>query len=390
MRLRLLSIILGLAVVFVVLWAMWPSPINPTYWQEPDPPEMTGPLQPDAALRDAEVFPVGAAGTAEGIAVSPDGSVFFGTVDGRVQQLVPLADGTARIETVGRIGDSMILGLDWIRPRILGVAAISGLYALNLDRGQHTLISSGVPAHPFGYVNDLATGPDGTIYFTDSSVRWGHSSQQAGHYYEMLENRPNGALYAWDPAQHQTRLVRDRLYYPNGVEVASDGRSVLVVESFRYRIVRIWVDGPMRGQIDVLADNLPGIPDGVHADGQGRLFVIMPSRRSPLLALLHRNPVLTRLMVKLPEWMRPGNADRATDPFILVLDERTGEPLESLHDPDGTFCYLSNMDIDASGTAWFGSSDCGYVARLPLPRLPSATPAGAAAEASAPRLSDHY
>jgi hypothetical protein len=183
--------------------------------------------------------------------------------------------------------------------------------------------------------------------------------------------------------------VRDRLYYPNGIEVATDGQSLLIAETFRYRIVRLWIDGPRRGQSDVLAENLPGMPDGLHVDGEGRLFVMMPSRRSPLLSLLHRNPLLTRIFVKLPEWMRPG-ASSATHPFILVLDENTGEPIDSLHDPDGTFCFLSNMDMDSSGTAWFGSSDCGYVARLPLPDLPAPRPGDPPRQQTAPLLSEHY
>lgn len=391
MPLRLLTILLGLAVVFVVLWAMWPSPISPTYWDEPEPPVMTGPLQPDTALRNADVFSVGGPGTAEGLAVSPEGFVYFGTRDGRIQQLTPQPDGTARIDTVAQIGDTMILGLEWLRPQVLGVAAISGLYAVNLERDQYTLISSGVPAHPFGYVNDLAPAPDGRIYFTDSSTRWGHTADNSGYIYEMLENRPNGALYVWDPALHQTRLVRDRLYYPNGVEIAADGESVLIAESFRYRIIRVWVDGPMRGQIDIFADNLPGIPEGLQSDGRGRLFVAMPSRRSSLLGLLHRTPVLARLLVKLPQWALQGLGGPPR-PFIMVLDERTGDVLETLHDPDGEFCFISNLDIDAFGTAWFGSSDCGYVARLPLPDLPAPAPSpgGSSDLPSAPLRSDHH
>lgn len=376
MRLRLTLILTGLATVFGLLWAMWPSPISPAYWDEPEPPAMTGPLAPNAALTGVDIHALGMPGTGEGVAVSDRGEVYFGTVDGRIERLVRAPGGaTSAGETVARITHTQILGLDWLRPGVLGVAAISGLYALDVETGTTTLISTGAPAHPFGYVNDLAALPDGRIYFTDSSTRWGHSSNNAGYVYDMMENRPSGALYVWDPATHQTRLVRSRLHYPNGVALASDGRSLLVVESFRYRILRVWIDGPDAGDIDVFADNLPGIPDGIMADGEGRLFLAMPSRRSPLLAFLHRSPRLTQFVMKLPDWMRPDDGD--PHGFVLVMEETTGEALTSWHNPEGRHCYLSNLDIAPDDSLWIGSTDCGQVVRFDMPRLPAPRNEGA-------------
>ena len=372
MRLRLIAIVLGLLALFGMFWVMWPSPISPSYWREPPAPELEGPLQPNDALRDADIYAVGGSGAAEGLALTDDGRVMFGTPGGHIRILTPLDDGTGQVETLTYIGDTAVLGLNWIAPGMLGAATLSGLYAVDASNGQHTLISSGVPAHPFGYINDLAVSGDGTVYFTDSSTRWSHESPTRGYVLDMLENRPNGALYVWDPSGHQTRLVRDRLYFPNGVAVAADGQSIFVSETFRYRILRLWVAGPRRGEMSVLADNLPGFPEGLRLDDQGRLFVAMPSRRQPILTILHRSPFLARLIAKLPDWLRPGGG--ATEPFVLVLNANSGEPLAALHDPDGKTCYISNLDIDHIGDLWLGSSNCGHVARIRRPALPAAGP----------------
>ncbi|WP_300540773.1 SMP-30/gluconolactonase/LRE family protein [Maricaulis sp.] len=388
MRVRTITIALGFVAIFGALWVMWPAPVSPAYWDEPEPPAMTGPLAPDAALREAALYPAGPAGTAEGIATGEDGTVYFGTPDGRIQRLAAGApDGAPMLEDVAQITDTRILGLDWVRPGVLGIAAVSGLYTLDLDTGHHRLVSTGVPAHSYGYINDLAAAPDGTIYFTDSSTRWGHSANNPGYIYDLLENRPSGAIYAWDPELHQSRLVRDRLYYPNGMELASDGRSLFIAESFRYRILRLWIDGPNAGNIDILADNLPGLPDGIDSDGQGRLFVAMSTRRIPLMRTLHRNPPLARLIAKLPGWMRPSGGP--AQGFVLVMDEATGAPLDTLHDPDGRLCLLSNVDITAGGSIWLGSTDCGVIGRLALPDLPAPSGQQPDTGPSAPLLSEH-
>lgn len=383
MRLRLTLTLIGFLAVFVLLWSMWPSPINPAYWDEPPAPAMTGPLEPDDALADAQLFPVGASGSAEGVAVSENGDVFFGTVDGRIRRLTPAGpDGAPVARDVAQVTRTPILGLEWLQPGVLGVAAISGLYALDVDSRAFNLVSAGALAYPFGYVNDLAATPDGRIFFTDSSTRWGHSSNNAGYVYDMLENRPSGALYVWDPATHQTRLLHSRLYYPNGIVLAEDGQSLLIVESFRYRILRVWIDGPKAGDIDVFVDNLPGIPDGIETDGHGRLLVAMSSPRVPLLGFLHRHPRLTQLVMKLPDWLRPsGGPSRA---FILALDATTGQALDTMHDPDGRACYIANLDIAPDGALWFGSTDCGHLGRYALPQLPPAT-AAAETDSRTPR-----
>lgn len=376
MRLKLTLILFGCLAAFTLLWSMWPSPISPTYWDEPVAPEMTGALEPDGALADAVAIDVGAAGSGEGVALSDTGEIFFGTVDGRVMRLSFHNDtGEPRIEEVAQVCETLILGLDWIAPDLLGVAAISGLYALNVDTGHYTLVSSGAPAHPFGYVNDLAAAADGRIFFTDSSTRWGHGSNRDGYLHDMMENRPSGALYVWDPATHQTRLVRSRLHYPNGIELAADGRSVLVAETFRYRIVRIWIDGPDAGSKDIFADNLPGLPDGLATDSQGRLLVTMPSPRVPLLGFLHRHPRITQLLMKVPEWLRPGaSSPRA---FILALDAETGEALDSWHDPEGRLGYLSNTVEAPDGDFWIGTTDRGHLVRFSPDRPDTAGDIGA-------------
>lgn len=382
---RVTAFILGFALTFALLWGMWPSPIEPHYWDEPEPPEMTGVLAPNDALSAAEIVSLDLIDGGEDLAVAPDGSIYVGTLDGRVQRIFRTQDDADwQVETLARIAGTPVLGVHMIDATTLGVAANSGLYAYDTESGEVSALSTGVPTRPFGFVNDLDVTEDGTIYFTDSSTRWGHASDSPGYFYDMLENRPNGLLYAWDPRSRVTRIAAERLYYPNGVAVSSDGRSVLFTETFRFRIQRLWIAGPRSGEIEIVAENMPGMPDGLSIDGDGRIFVAMLSQRSDLLRFMRRNPFWNLMTVKLPPWLRPTNGG-ATG-FIAVLDENTGEIIGTFHDGDGALDYISSVEL-AGDDAWFGSTYGEYVGRFSLPA--SVRPGEPAEPAIAPSLSAH-
>ena len=362
---RAAGISIGVVATLLLFWLMWPVPISPVYWDEPEPPAMTGAYSPDNRLGQASFFPVGALDAAEGVAIGPDGALYFGTATGHIQRLtLSVADHGWQIEEVAKIADTPIMGLKWQGENRLGIAANAGLYALDIESHQIDLLSAGATSHPFGYVNDLAVMASGHIYFTDSSTRWGHGSDSPGYFYDMLENRPNGLLYVWNPDTRQTHVVVDRLYYPNGVVAASDGRSVFISETFRYRILRLWLQGEQAGQLDVFADNLPGLPDGLMTDGDGTLYIAMLRRRSDLLRFVHRNPFWTRILFKLPAWLQPAAGTPGS--FVLTMDESTGQALESYHDGTGRVGHISNLASSGDGRIWFGTSLQGVVGYFDL------------------------
>ncbi|WP_417496958.1 SMP-30/gluconolactonase/LRE family protein [Maricaulis sp.] len=366
---RYLAIPLGILATFLILWLMWPSPIDPVRWDEPPAPAPTEATAPNGALRAATIYPVGGAGAARGITISADGMVYFGTPSGDIMRLrAGIADDRVRPEHIAHIADAPIFGLAWIDESTLAIATPARLFSLNLTSGTITALSAGNTTAPFGNLTQIAVAGNGTIYFTDSSARWDHASPRPGYYYDMLENRPNGAVYAWDPQTGESALVRDRLYFPNGIAIASDGQSLLVSESFRYMIRRIWIAGPRRGEVEVFAKNLPGIPTGITLDGEGNVIVAMATGRSRLLTAVHRHPGLTRVLIKLPQWLRP--SEPRPQGFILRLNEASGRIGDSFHDPDSAINYLSGITVDPGGVLWFGSAFGGVIGRFAPPEPP--------------------
>ena len=109
--------------------------------------------------------------------------------------------------------------------RVLAAVPRRGLVAVYPD-GRHEVLTDSVDGTPITYANELAVAGDGTVYFSDSSYAY-----DRGWPYDSLAGRPHGRLLAYDPAAGSTRVVRDQLYFPNGVALlpASED-SVLVAE----------------------------------------------------------------------------------------------------------------------------------------------------------------
>ncbi|MEX2264477.1 MAG: SMP-30/gluconolactonase/LRE family protein [Bryobacteraceae bacterium] len=125
--------------------------------------------------------------------------------------------------------------------------------------------SSECDGKPLRGPNDLTLDPNGGFYFSDP----GGSRE-----------RPVGTLHYVDAAG-KTHLAADKLFFPNGLVLRPDGKTLLLAESKRNRILAYEVIapgklGPMRvfaglpkagnGQID-------NQPDGMCLDEKGNLYV---------------------------------------------------------------------------------------------------------------------
>src|ERR1700723_1570132 len=104
--------------------------------------------------------------------------------------------------------------------------------------------------------DDLDIAPDGKIYFSDCTTRY----EMTTNTLDILEARPNGRVVCYDPATKTTRTVINHFYFPNGICVSHDGKSVLIASTSLCKIFRYWLEGPKKGRTEVLIDQLPGNP----------------------------------------------------------------------------------------------------------------------------------
>jgi gluconolactonase len=210
------------------------------------------------------VLLAGDLGFPEGPVVIPDGGIVF--CDGNTGELRRWMDGA--LDTYARTGGSpwgAVLGDDGIIyvtqggnvPGSGDTSAICGVQAVHPD-GTVELISSEIEGDVLAGPNDLAFGPDGRLYFTDSGTEED----------PRVDKPAPGRLFVLDATGQGEKIMERPRTYPNGI--AFDARGVLYwTESRAHRVCRLDDGNPVT--FSQLSDN--HTPDGMAFAEDGRLFV---------------------------------------------------------------------------------------------------------------------
>jgi sugar lactone lactonase YvrE len=337
---RSLIIAVGLLLAAAMAYlCFWPVPADPRAWLAPVPPGYTGAHAPNTRLSGLRTIEIGAEFGPEHIAIGPDGKLYAAMTSGNLLRMDP--DGANQqifANTGGRV-----LGFDFdAQNRLIAADAMKGLLAIAAD-GRVGVLTDRVSADdPVRYANSVVVAPDGTIYFTDASTRF--SPAEWGGTYEasvldILEQAASGRVLAHDPATASTHVVAHGLSFANGIALSSDGQTLFVSETGRYRIWKI--DSRARDldvhsgspQAAVLLDNMPGYPDNLMRGRDGRIWVGLFRPRNPAADGLAQKPFLRKVLLRMPRSLLPvGN------PYghVFAIDE-DGRVIEDLQDPSGAY-----------------------------------------------------
>ncbi len=331
---------------------LWPVPIDPQRWTPPKAPALAGDYQPNDALAATQKLPAGP--SPESVAVDADGRVFTGLLDG---SLVRVAAGDEPVVVVKT--DEQLLGMVFDADGELIVCSLGrGLIAVGPDGGVRDLVRE-VDGFPLMLVNDVDIGPDGTVYFSESSTETTDTAL------DLLQHRGDGRLLAYHPSTGMTEVLLAGLYYANGVAVSADGSFVLVVETTTYRVRRYWLSGPRQGENEIFIDNLPGFPDGISCDDDGTFWLALMNPRNPFIDWsLDHHPWIRRVAARLPLAWFSGAAARYG--FVLTLDA-DANVVASLQDPSGRYYAGISCVVHHGDRLYFGSLLEDSVGLLTLP-----------------------
>ncbi|MYL26200.1 MULTISPECIES: SMP-30/gluconolactonase/LRE family protein [Halomonadaceae] len=352
---KILLTLLVLILLFLGLFFLWPSPVDSAAWEPPEAPGLEGPAKPNEALQDADVLAKGEIEGPEDTEVDGEGNVYGGLQDGRIIRVTPEGEVETFADTGGRP-----LGMEFDDDGNLIVAdAWKGLLSVAPD-GTVEVLTTGSEGTPFAFTDDLAIASDGRIYFSDASSRF----HQPDYRLDMLESRPHGRLLRYDPETGETETLMGDLHFANGVALTEDERSVLVNETWRYRIQQYWLEGDKAGTSEIFARNLPGFPDNLSADHNGIIWVALPTRRNPQMDAFHPSPWLKEQVAKLPEFLQPSPESYG---LVLAFDQQ-GKMLGSLHDPTGERVQMLTSVKARDGALYFGSLYNDRIGRLDYDR----------------------
>lgn len=347
---RAVLVVLALAVAAFLLW---PSPIDPLPFTPGPMPPLAGPLAPNGSLAAAARVSADALHGAEDLAFDADGTIVTGTRDGRLWRVS--ADGRAT-EIASTGGRPLGLVFD-ASGGLLVCDERRGLLRMGRDGRIETLADTAAGVR-MGLADAADVAPDGTVYLSDASTRFAvHDSVL-----DLLEGRPHGRLIAWDQASRAARVVLDGLYFANGVVLAADGSYVLVNETFRYRVRRLWLTGPKAGRDDVFADGLPGLPDGISRSPRGTYWVSIFAVRDVRTEGLQPRPWAKSLLAKVPRALW-AHASKHT--MVLELDGE-GRILRSLDDTTGQVANVTSVR-ERDGALLLGNLEGRGLARVKLP-----------------------
>lgn len=249
----------------------------------------------------ARVIPLPALG-AEDIISDGRGHVLCGTNDGSIYRIDPEKHRSELLVNTG----GRPLGLELLSSGDLVVCdSYKGLLRYPLDSsgrvcGPVEVLAQEVDGRRLRFCSNAAEGPDGSIWFTESTSRF-HFPEFMG---AILEHSATGSLNRWNSDGTVERVV-DKLYFANGLHVASCGERILFCETTDYALRCIHSES--RQQHDV-ATNLPGFPDNMSTpDGNGGVWIAYAHPRSWALDMLAKLPSIVRHIAwNLPDAIRPG------------------------------------------------------------------------------------
>lgn len=195
---------LGWAVLLLALAlsgyiAAWPVEIEPVAWKAPPPPPLVGPLAPNDRLRGVEWLGRGQLSGPEATAIDRLGRVHTGTADGRILRLDPVRGAFEPVAFTG----GRPLGMAFDAAGTLYVCdAAKGLLAVS-PGGELRVLATAHEGVRLGFADDVDVGPDGTVYFSDATSKFGPARSRE----DILEHGGHGRLLAWYPSTGKTELL---------------------------------------------------------------------------------------------------------------------------------------------------------------------------------------
>ncbi|WP_170770022.1 SMP-30/gluconolactonase/LRE family protein [Ruegeria lacuscaerulensis] len=356
-----MRIAIGLILIGLAYLLFWPVAVEPVVWDAPKAPGFTGEFAENNALDRLELIslPDGEEGP-EDIADLPDGTVFTTTQSGALYRIDQ--DAPQKVDDLGGRPLGLKAGPDgalYISDSYRGLMRWTGPGSLE------TLVSE-IDGAPVIYANNLDVGRDGTVYFTNSSDRFDPETMGGTKPTSVLtiwEQSPTGYVARYSP-EGAVEKIAEGFVYTNGVALSPDEDFLLIAETGRARVHRLWLTGPKAGTQEVFLDNLPGYPDNIKAQDDGTYWLAFASPRVPTEALMPY-PFLRKVIWRLGPMVRPAPIHRG----MVIRFDGDGTILQNLQDPAGRLgittagrivgddFYVMTLD-----SPWFG--------RMPAEKLP--------------------
>lgn len=353
----------AILILMLCYLCFWPVPINPITWSPQLAPKYVGAFAKNNTLANIEQISIGTHYGPEDIVSDRHGNLYTSTHSGWILKKAPSQQAFMPwVDTKGRP-----LGMDFDASGHLIVAdAFLGLLSVS-PQGEITILTNQVDGSPIRYADDVDIAPNGKIYFSDASVRFG-AKENGGTYpaslLDIMEHSRSGRVLEYSPKTMNTRVVMDKLSFANGIAMSPNGQFILINETSEYRIHKFWLAGDKAGTSQILIDNLPGFPDNISTGQDGRFWFGLASPRLKIVDALADKPWLRKVAQRLPQFLRP----KAGHYSHVVAIDSDGNILASLQDPSGAYPVTTGV-LETDDYLYISSLTAATAARLPKPAM---------------------
>ena len=366
-----------LAAAYLLFWPVRVEPVAVTYGPNQG---FTGQYAPNELLRQVRLSDTVFGPGPEDITFK-DGYVYSGVEDGRVVRIRidgQTPSGPAPIQPVipGSTPTSPISGAVeqfantggrplGMQPDPFGNLVVAdakqGLLAIN-PQGRVFPIVKLYQGVPLRFVDDLDIAKDGTIYFSDASMRYG--IEDIG--LEFLEGQTTGRLFSFSPSTGRAEEKLKNLAFANGVALGPDEEYVLVNETMGHRIKRLWLKGAKATQSDIFIENLPGYPDNISFNGRDLFWVALAGPRNKSLEDSMGSPFMRKVAYRLQ--MLGLAAAPAPERYGCILAiNLQGQVVATLQDPGGLKIHTITSVNERNGLLYIGGLQMDRIATIPVP-----------------------
>lgn len=359
-----------------VVILLTPSPIDPVYFTLPEPPEFEGVLEPNNLLQKSERIFENEISGPESIVVDGD-HIYTGTADGKILHIYK-----GEISVLAKLGKEPCGGFDneptCGRPLgmrltkegyLIVIDTYLGLFKVNVATGDHyQLYSAEIPVNGKRprFLNDLTIAEDGTIYMTDSSTKWDRRHNR----HQIMEGEVSGRVLIYDPKSQEVTELINSMSFANGIQLTRSEEALLICETTRARLLKYHLKGPKKGSLEVINNNLPGIPDNIRRSSTGGYWIgmalIRKKNKISFIDYCAEKPWLRALIMKV---VSMDLVLQYLPKYGLVVEvNEEGKVIQSLHDPTGQVIPAVSEVEDKDGVLYFGSYNLPYLGRLYLQR----------------------
>ena len=328
--------------------------LNPASWQPPVKPVIE---INDKLLSSKKIDLKGWYGP-EDIVFDKQGNLYCGVhigkqdfSDGKILKITP-----GGIIKVFYNADSWVAGLHFdSNNNLIALSHKQGLICISPDKEITVLANKDEKDRPFLIPNGLDIASDGNIYFSNTS----HESAYDIKYGRKLimELKPNGGLYKYDPVTKKVTMLIDGTYFGNGVVLSQNEDFILMTETTKYRIIRYWLKGKKKGETEIFVDNLPGFPNGISIRKDGSFWLGFSTKRNDALDKIHPKKGMKKFVYCLPEFMQPKQ-----DEYGLILNiSAEGKILSVLNDTTGKVIPEAGAVKEINGVLYIGGDIIPYI-----------------------------